>query len=183
MAGKTERMMKTVVIGFTGKKRAGKDESFRGIQAKYPASVRIAFADPLKQELAQACGVTLEEMDLHKERFRLGLQWWGTEFRRGLFGDDYWVERAREQFHKTVEHYKPAIVCFTDVRFPNEVRLIHELGGRVWRLYRDCGLPEDEHPSETALDHYTVDGCIWNNRDIGDLHFKVCEELRKTFGL
>jgi hypothetical protein len=178
-------MKKVAVIGMTGKKRAGKDESFRAIQAKLPSSVRIAFADPLKQELAQACGVTLEQIEQTKEAFRPGLQWWATEFRRGLCGESYWVDRAREQFFKSVEHCNPAVVCFTDVRFPDEIRLIRELGGKVWRVYRPVWgpAPADEHPSETALDHIAVDRSIWNDRDIPALHSQVLDALQKDFEL
>ena len=43
------------------------------------------------------------------------------------------------------------VLTAPDVRFPNEVAKIHDMGGKVIRLTR-CPHPEDTHESETALD-------------------------------
>ena len=43
-------------------------------------------------------------------------------------------------------------MCITDVRFPNEVKLIHSLGGKVIRIEREGFGPANNHVSETAVD-------------------------------
>ena len=88
------------------------------------------------------------------------LQWWGTEFRRENFGNDYWVSKFLESINQ-----KADIVIATDMRFPNEVDAIKKLGGftvNLWRrnadgsIFRDPTRPAD-HPSEIALDTLNYD--------------------------
>ena len=81
------------------------------------------------------------------------LQWYGTEFRRNLFGQDYWLK----QLDAWIEEKQPEKLVVPDVRFPNEVEFIKERGGQVWKVggqaQTETGRPDD-HPSETALDDY-----------------------------
>lgn len=88
------------------------------------------------------------------------LQWWGTEFRRRNFGENYWVEKTFANIPANLD-----IALISDVRFPNEADTIKQRGGytvNVQRLredgtqYMDPSRPAD-HPSETALDGYN-----WN---------------------
>jgi hypothetical protein len=103
-----------------------------------------------------------------KEQYRLLMQWWGTEYRRKMFGDDYWVQ----QLHKTVSAWEPGpndsskiIVLVPDVRFENEARYIQDSGGYLIRVLRpDLPPAADPHPSETALDVWPhFDQVIVNN--------------------
>jgi ribulose bisphosphate carboxylase small subunit len=87
-----------------------------------------------------------------KEQFRILLQWWGTEYRRRLFRDDYWLVALS----KKIEQYQneDAIVVITDIRFPNEFEYIKSLGGHMVRIARpDLNQSGDAHFSETALDN------------------------------
>ena len=61
---------------------------------------------------------------------------------------DVWVENWKNfaVCHPAITH-----LIAPDVRFPNEVKAIHDLGGHVIRLTR-TPFPEDKHESETALD-------------------------------
>jgi hypothetical protein len=61
----------------------------------------------------------------------------------------------------------------TDVRFPNEVKAIEDRGGIVIRVNRDSIKSNDEHPSETALDHYPFKYLIRNNYDLPLLEGQV----------
>lgn len=90
------------------------------------------------------------------------LQWWGTEFRRNNFGEDYWVKKTFASIPANLD-----IALITDVRFPNEAEAIESKGGytvNVKRLrddgtqYHDPSRPID-HISETALDNWN-----WNFR-------------------
>jgi hypothetical protein len=90
------------------------------------------------------------------------LQWWGTDFRRNNFGQDYWVKRMFSSIPAGLD-----IAMITDVRFPNEAESVEGRGGytiKVTRLDRE-GSPfvdpsrSADHPSETALDAWN-----WNFR-------------------
>lgn len=86
-----------------------------------------------------------------KEKFRLILQWWGTEFRRQMFGDDYWRRKLAER----VGQLEPdQLAVITDVRFPDEADQIKAMGGILVRVNRPGMDSSSTHPSETALDNY-----------------------------
>lgn len=165
---------KQALIGLCGKLRSGKDSVFQAmVQAGIPA-VRQAFADPLKWEVAKATGYSVEFINQHKDAFRLGLQWWGTELRRNLSGPDYWVDIAA----KRLAQLESPVVVFTDVRFPNEVEFIRSRGGVIWQVERAVGLRQWirnklawRHASE-ALEA-EPDAVIVNNGTLGDLVGKV----------
>jgi hypothetical protein len=106
-----------------------------------------------------------------KERYRLILQWWGTEFRRQMFGDDYWRQRLAEKIAR-LEPDQLAII--TDVRFPDEADQIKELGGILVRVVRP-GMPDTgNHSSETALDHY---GKVALDTVLGEMFDPLGEKL------
>lgn len=161
------------VIGLSGKKRSGKDTFFQMIEKHSSVPVyRLAFADTLKNEIyeriLQPDGLerSMLDNDATKEQFRTLLQWWGTEYRRRIFRDDYWLAKLTEQ----MEQYKEqdVIVVITDVRFPNEFGFIKSLGGLMVRIGRP-GLPSasDSHPSEVALDEERgFDTFVENNGDL-----------------
>jgi hypothetical protein len=88
------------------------------------------------------------------------LQWWGTEFRRNNFGQNYWVDQW-----KAAVNPKADIVFSTDMRFSNEAQAVTDLGGftvQVNRLNVDGSKFIDTsrdplHVSETQLDGYNYD--------------------------
>lgn len=91
------------------------------------------------------------------------LQFWGTEYRRNNFGQDYWINKMFESIPANTD-----IALVTDVRFPNEADAIKQHGGyniNVTRLnddgtqFYDTQRPQD-HISEIALDNYNWDHYI-----------------------
>jgi len=169
---------KARLIGVTGRKQSGKDTVFALLNLCEPGAQRMAFADPLKLELAKACGVTIDFIESHKSQFRTALQWWGTEFRRGMFGDDYWIKKL-EHYIRAADVRVPLIVV-TDVRFPNEADLIKKLGGELWRVQRPSMASNDIHPSETAMDNYATDRLILNDGLLGYLRDKVSKAYKTS---
>jgi hypothetical protein len=153
------------LIGLTGRKLSGKDTFCQYLQTSARGQgvqvVRLAFADLLKGEVAKACGVTVEEIDADKAAFRPILQWWGTDFRRQRYGEDYWVSQVRRALAQWPD--PRAVACLTDVRFPNEAALVRELGGVLVRLVRPQSETPDPHPSETAMEHCPVDLTVLND--------------------
>jgi len=129
------------IIGVVGEKQSGKDTLCKILHERMPYHrvVRLAFADPLKAELAAACGVSVDEINEQKKRFRLGLQWWGTEFRREE-DRNYWINRLLDDLIRVRDSVdarsEKLIVVITDVRFENEAELIRNFNGMLVRLVR-----------------------------------------------
>jgi hypothetical protein len=59
------------------------------------------------------------------------LQYWGTEVCRQGFHDDIWIASLENKMRKTTDN-----IVISDVRFPNEIKAIHNAGGKVVRVVR-----------------------------------------------
>jgi hypothetical protein len=59
------------------------------------------------------------------------LQFWGTEVCRAGFHDDIWIASLENKMRKTSDN-----IVISDVRFPNEIKAIHNAGGIVVRVKR-----------------------------------------------
>ena len=91
------------------------------------------------------CGLTYREL----------LQEIGTTQWRKLW-PDIWIENWKSLL--PTKNDRISVVLVPDVRFPNEVKCIQDLGGVVIRLLRNPY--NDKHESETALNW--LDGEYWN---------------------
>lgn len=174
-----------MIIGISGKKQSGKDETYKLIVKWFKANRptinvhRIAFADALKQEVARACGVTEDYLERNKESFRLILQGWGTDFKRRLVKDSYWIEKY---YRKTlaIENNDDVIIT-PDVRFLNEYNTLKGVGAYLWRVDRwdgDFIRINDPHPSEQELDKATFDATLINET-LQALEQQINNELNK----
>ena len=74
---------------------------------------------------------------------RLAMQKMGTEAGRDVFGDKIWVTALKSRIDNDALNLDHVI---TDVRFPNEIDIIREWGGKVYRVKRG----EDPEWYETA---------------------------------
>jgi hypothetical protein len=139
------------LIGLTGHKKAGKDTALLMLaEIVKPITLqRIGFADALKHEVANATGKPIWYINEHKNNFRLILQGWGTDFRRRLHGENYWIDRWQEVYDIS----EADIVVVPDVRFINEAHYLQKAGGVIWRIKRPLS-EIDLHISETELDEY-----------------------------
>lgn len=160
------------LIGISGRKRSGKD-TVATLLDEHPdfggKVERIGFADALKREVASACDVPVEFIEAMKDNFRLILQGWGTDFRRELCGQDYWLCKFKEQVADT----NLPLVVVPDVRFKNEFDLIKAMGGFVVRVERPELQTADTHISETELDNEQFDWLVVNDGSLTDLRTKV----------
>jgi hypothetical protein len=190
------------VVGLVGLRGSGKDTAAQFLVAQ--GWNRIAFADALYLEVANAFGVTVEFLNRRETKetplpelalrlckdqlfiavmmkqaglhigassfVELGqfltkprspreiLQYWGTEYRRNTFRDDYW----RDQVHQYVKAHPNDHFVITDVRFPDEARLVENiLQGQLGRIKRP-GLPGSDdkallHSSEVAMLDYPIE--------------------------
>lgn len=116
------------------------------------------------------------------------LQLLGTEAGREILHPNIWVNALFADYKsgyveqgvgwvETENDYPNWII--TDVRFPNEVKVIEDRGGVVIRVNRDYKNPLmpdvaiPEHPSETALDDHDFKHVIENDGSIEELVKKV----------
>jgi hypothetical protein len=76
------------------------------------------------------------------------LQVYGTDICRAIY-DNCWVDATT----RSIKEDNTQFAIITDVRFPNEVKGIEDVGGNVVRLTRQI-TDKDTHLSETALDNY-----------------------------
>ncbi len=169
------------VIGITGRRGSGKDTVANMLTKQ--GYENIKFAGALKEMLRtylRYVGMNAFEIERHIEgpdkekpipqlsgqNARRAMQTLGTEWGRNLMGPDMWVNSFLLRCNQF-----PRVVC-SDVRFPNEADMIHELGGKIIRLTRP-GLPQLDHPSENLIDELVVDYVILNNSTTESLREQV----------
>lgn len=180
------------IIGIVGKKRHGKDTLAKFIEEalrrRNPAAgiVIAHWADPLKDEVARATGVTPGKIEANKSLFRPILQWWGAEFRRGQ-DEDYWIKRMGDKI-KDAEGVDFMIV--PDTRFLNEASTIRGYGGNLFRIVRPprgliaelkAWLNRDCHSSEVEQDRIEVDLTIRNNGSLEDLRATAWDIISRLY--
>lgn len=176
------------LIGLKGHKGAGKDSVASILCCRPYNFVRRAFADELKREVYNAFGYALllqlyakEQiegcafadwmgfLDAHKYDapdaeygwVRPLLQFWGTEYRRQLCRDDYWLRKMEALL-------MPGVVV-TDIRFPNEADLVRKAGGWIVHVERPMEVTPDTHASEALLDAIAADYTLYNDGSLEDL--------------
>lgn len=141
-----------IILGISGKKETGKDTLATIIKSHTSMKVeRIGFADALKLEVAQACHISVKELETNKKKYRTILQWWGTEFRRAQ-NEKYWLDKWANRCLKS----EADLVICPDVRFVNEYECLKALGTPIVRLTRNQ-FYGDLHSSECELDRYMFD--------------------------
>lgn len=145
-----------MIVGFVGFIGSGKDTAADYL-VNFHGFRRDSFANTLKD--AVACvfgwdrtmleGRTKSSREWREQRDewwsqrlgrevtpRLMLQLWGTEVCRQGFHDDIWIASLENKMRKTTDD-----IVISDVRFPNEIKAIHNAGGIVVRIKRG---PEPE---------------------------------------
>lgn len=204
-----------MIIGFVGFIGSGKDTAADYL-VNFHEFRRDSFANTLKDAVACVFGWdrTLlegrtkearewreqvdswwaERLGMPKLTPRWVLQYWGTDVLRNSFHDDIWIASLENKMRKTRDN-----IVISDVRFPNEIRAIHNAGGLVVRVkrgqepewYEDAANmnagPQNMtwalskmrmeklkiHPSETAWVGGDIDIIIENNSTIDDLFSQI----------
>ena len=146
-----------MIIGFVGFIGSGKDTGADYL-VNFHEFRRDSFANTLKDAVAAVFGwdrVLLEGRTKQAREWReqvdpwwaerLGmsnltprwvLQYWGTEVCRKGFHDDIWIASLENKLRTSKDN-----IVISDVRFPNEIKAIHNAGGKVIRVKRG---PEPE---------------------------------------
>lgn len=170
------------LIGLTGLPRTGKDTTATYLCERY-GYVRRAFATPLKEAAAALLGREVWEMEgaqgFDREAMlpewgfttRWFLQVLGTECLRQQVREDFWVQRMRNSLKCLTR------VVITDVRFPNEVEMVHSFGGVVVEVTRP-GTVASGHVSDRGV---PADLILENAGTVLDLHSTI-DDLVNTYG-
>jgi hypothetical protein len=141
-----------MIVGFVGFIGSGKDTAADYL-VNFHGYRRDSFANTLKDAVACVFGwdrVLLEgrtkearewreqvdtwwaeRLNMPNLTPRLMLQLWGTEVCRNGFHDDIWIASLENKMRKTTDN-----IVISDVRFPNEIKAIHNAGGIVVRIKR-----------------------------------------------
>lgn len=164
------------LIGITGQKRSGKDTVADMIikQLAPKISIKIGFADALKEEVAKAVGKNRDFIEANKSHFRLILQGWGTDFRREMDGKNYWINKLGA---KILALEKVDMVIVPDVRFLNEAQFITDAGGIMIGVTRMDIIP-DNHQSEQEQKLIVCKDTIPNNTTLMDLESRVTTTIK-----
>ena len=184
-----------MIIACGYKKLSGKDTSLKLAKELFPNKhfVRVAFADPLKQEFYEIVlkpnGLSKDLIDnpITKPSLRGGVQWYGTEFARNpLLGgyENKWVDMALEQVQRILEENPNAIPWFCDLRFLNELHALKKVKAKCINIVRKSVQDlNDNHISETALDDYLnlFDYTILNDGTMEEYKEKIKQMLNEIF--
>lgn len=167
--------MKQPIIGICGYIGSGKTTAANAlIEIGY---TRVRFAETLKNML-KCLGLTDAQVDgADKEKVhsyfgktpRYMMQTLGTEWGRNLINKDIWILDWAYRVGNT-----GGAIVIDDMRFPNEVQAIRDLGGFILRI--DRAHKSDDHPSED-LSHITADHTIFNTVSI-----EVFQEYVRNIG-
>jgi len=194
-----------MVIGICGLISSGKD-TIADYLIKNHTFHKISFADKLKDSVSAMFGWDRELLDGKTNESRkwreevdaywtsetgrtitprLVLQEFGTECMRNGFYDGIWVSLTKK---KIIENPNMNFVL-PDTRFPNEAKMLYDIGGEVWRVkrgedpawfseYQEVGVePTDVHPSEWAWAQTKFKHIINNNGTIPELKDQVRDLL------
>lgn len=165
------------IIIFSGKQYSGKDTAAKILMREMPEFKRCAMGDIIKIEYAKANGLTYEEIEANKSKYRQGLIDLGNWGRSQ--SPDFWLDKIVAQ--------KGNIVV-TDVRIKHEYEVFKNAGAvsirveasREIREARGGQLVGENDVTEVDLDDIQDwDFVIDNNKDCKTLEKNVLEIVEK----
>lgn len=176
------------LIGFMGKKGSGKDTSADYLVKKYGYK-KISFATPLKDAIQILFGFSDEQLYGDKKETiddrwgtspRKVMQYLGTDiFRNDInkimpnIKNNFWTNIMEINYKNELLKNKNAKFVIADVRFKNEVDVIHKLGGKIIKIDRNTK-HNDNHISENMMDKINdFDHIIDNTSSLNNLYKKI----------
>lgn len=154
-----------MIIGLTGAARSGKDTIADVLVAR--GWEKMALADPIYAAMHAMFGWSREWIEQHKEEPvgpcgrspRYLMQTLGTEWGRQLVGESVWCDVLRARLRARTD----TDVVIPGVRFDDEAKLIHSLGGFVIKVYRPDAPKVHAHESEKGVDRRLLDAAVVND--------------------
>jgi len=182
-----------MIIGVLGRKGSGKDTVSDYVITKFNFE-KMIIAEPLKNACRELFNFSDEQLygDLKETNDpqwevspRKVLQWLGTDVFRNRIGElnpnignNFWVNLLKVRYLQKLKKNKDSKIIVSDVRFQNEIDVIHQLGGKVIKLTRPSINNVDAHESEKNIDNLKGDYDIMNDGSLDELYKKV-EEIFK----
>lgn len=197
-----------MIIGFAGRAHSGKTELAK-ISEKY-GFIRLYFALPLKQLIADLLDITIDEVNKLKtasneyilsvdkihflsDKTNIQYDWLFEKLNNKIFhntrellqiiGTDI-IRTQNPNWHvdqiRQMIDYKNNYVI-DDVRFPNEVDMIKEIGGVLFFVIRPNLEHVSNHISETSLKWQDFDNLIINDKNLDNLTFKWDTFMKNGF--
>lgn len=161
------------LIGITGLAGAGKDTLADALVFNRGAT-KYGLALPIKQALNAMFGWTMEQWDdrVWKEAVipwigkspRQCAQTMGTEWGRELINPALWTLIAEQRYYEHRRQTFPGPFVIADIRFENEVDMVHSNGGIVVKVTRLGVQAISAHVSEAGVTG--VDYTIRNNTSV-----------------
>ena len=182
----------------------GSEDSYHGKYGRYPMAQLLALADPIKDYVIKYLGIphslaygsdedknTLteylwEKMPFkHDKKGRISvreiIQTVGTELGRDVWGNNIWLN----DMHNRIDNYAGMVpkcllyAIITDVRFDNEVSVIHSWGGVIWGVKGPQRIVKkgDQHISERQRD-MSFDAAIIN--DVGTTREQIRDQIKEN---
>ena len=114
------------------------------------------------------------------------LQYWGTDVCRAGFHDDIWIASMEYKLINTSSQN----FVIPDTRFPNEINMIKNQNGKIWRVSRGIDpiwlttyieqniVPNDIHPSEWMWAKSKFDKTIYNDSNLEYLNAEIKFAMR-----
>lgn len=131
------------IIAFTGPKGSGKDTAASALLSRNSLSnkdmfQKMAFADTVKAITMMAFDLTLDQVESAEQKETPLQQYPQGQTPRAIlqdtanwyrerFGQDVWVEAWKRNYY----HSTTGCVIVTDLRFPNEAKLLLDLGAQI----------------------------------------------------
>ena len=152
-----------MLIGFSGKKGSGKSY-FADYLVNHKLFIKLSFASPLKEITKILFNLSDEDVkdpikkELINPKFNASprelMQWLGTDIMREEFNKKFnysgsiWIDSVKDKVKTLLDNNKDVVI--DDVRFQNEVDMIHSLGGIVINLRNDLQLPKISFPKSKS---------------------------------
>lgn len=150
----------------------------------------------LKKAVDSRWGVTPRKLlqTIGTELFRSELIFQLPQLHKKISYESIWIHRfklwyKKNQFYWRITDYTGVgkhverDVVVTDVRYPEEARVIKELGGILIKIIRpNLKYKKDDHSSETEIDNIVADYTVINDNNIRDLEKKI-DKIMKIYKL
>ena len=160
------------IIIFSGKQFSGKDTVAKMLLERFPNFKRIGIADAIKRKYSKQTGLTLDEIELNKSKYRQDLinlgDWGRTQ------DPDYWLNSIIEYNGDTI---------ITDIRVKHELDLFRSYGAFTVRVEADENiraqrgiLSSKNDDTETQLDNIKDWDFVINNNGTYD---DLCRNTQK----
>lgn len=186
-----------MILGLLARRTYGKDTIADYLVKSYSYK-KVSIASPLKEACRvlfnfnddQLYGNSKETIDPNWGVAPRNIyQYLGTDiFRNDIekiipgIGDNFWINNIKIQYEKALKEDNNVNFVIADVRFQNEVDIIHQLGGKVIKIERNLNINNttDTHESEKNIDFISnYNFLIENNGSLDELYSKVNKLIKE----